>query len=72
MDIENRKWWIKNGDAVEGPIDEEDFQSRLRAGSIPLGVMIKSDAMVGFEPLLKVVSTDDSFKRPSTAPPKIS
>ena len=70
MDVQNRKWWIKNGDVEEGPIDEDDFQSRLRSGEIPLGVMIKSNEMDTWEGLLKIVATDDTFKRPSRMPPK--
>jgi hypothetical protein len=69
MDITNRKWWIRTADNEEGPIDEDSFQDRLRAGLIPLNSKIKSNMMDGWQPLLAIVSTDETFRRPSTIPP---
>jgi hypothetical protein len=69
MDVANRKWWIKTVGGEEGPLDEETFQERLRAGKIPLNAVIKSDSMDRWEPLLKYIADDESFRRPSTLPP---
>ncbi len=69
MDVSRRKWWIKNGNEEQGPIDEETFQARLRAGEFSLKVLVKSDAMEDWEPLLSVVTTDATFLRPSKLPP---
>ena len=69
MDVENREWWIKFEGMDEGPIGEDDFQSRLRAGELPLKALIKSNFMESFEPLLTVVTTDQTFRRPSKLPP---
>jgi hypothetical protein len=69
MDVSTRKWWIKIGDTEQGPIDEELFQQRLRAGEFPLSSMIKSNYMDNWKPLLSIVATDETFRRPSTAPP---
>ncbi|MDD5307828.1 MAG: hypothetical protein PHU25_10950 [Deltaproteobacteria bacterium] len=69
MGVENRQWWVRIRDAEEGPIPESAFQDRLRAGEFPLGAEIKSSEMAGFEPLIDVISKDESFHRRSTAPP---
>lgn len=69
MDVSNRKWWIKLGEKVEGPIEEEAFQTRLRAGQIPLQSHIKSNFMDDWEPLLEYISADETFRRPSNLPP---
>ncbi len=71
MDIKNRKWWILVGDIERGPISEDDFQEELRSGKISLRSQVKSNYMDNFEPLLKYVSTDESFRRPSTMPPSL-
>ena len=68
MDIANREWWIRVGDAEEGPVDEETFQSRLRAGDVSLKAMVKSNLMKDWEPLLTCVSNDETFRRPSSVP----
>jgi hypothetical protein len=68
MDVSNRQWWIRIGDAEEGPVDEETFQVRLRAGEVSLKAMVKSNYMENWEPLLKYISTDETFRRPSTMP----
>lgn len=69
MDVTKRQWWIKYGDKEEGPLGEEEFQQRLRAGEFPLGSEIKSNFMSKWESLLKIVSSDETFRRPSTMPP---
>ena len=70
MDIAERTWWVLSTEgAEEGPIPEEEFQERLRAGKIPLGAKIKSNFMSDWEDLLKVITADESFRRPSTMPP---
>jgi hypothetical protein len=69
MNFENRKWWIKTGEGEEGPFIEDVFQERLRSGEIPLGAVIKSDSMDNWQPLLKYIADDESFRRPSTIPP---
>jgi hypothetical protein len=69
MDIANRKWWIRVNNAEQGPIDEDDFQQRLRAGEVSLKASVKSNYMTDLEPLLQYVSKDESFRRPSTLPP---
>jgi hypothetical protein len=69
MDISKREWWLRLNDVEEGPIGEEQFQERLRAGKIPLNAFIKSNYMSDWEPLLRYISNDDSFRRPSSMPP---
>lgn len=68
MDVSNRTWWIRVGEKEEGPIEEEAFQERLRAGKIPLQASIKSNQMTSFEPLLTYISKDETFRRPSKMP----
>lgn len=58
-----------NGSEKEGPLSEEAFQDKLRAGKIPLSSMLKSNVMDDWRALLEVVSTDETFLRPSTMPP---
>lgn len=69
MDVSNRKWWIRTAEGEEGPVCEDPFQDRLRAGLIPLNSMVKSNFMDAWQPLLAIVSTDETFRRPSTIPP---
>jgi hypothetical protein len=69
MDTANRKWWIRVNGTEQGPIDEDDFQQKLRAGEISLKAAVKSNYMVDFEPLLRYISADETFRRPSTVPP---
>jgi hypothetical protein len=69
VDVANRKWWIRTGDVEQGPVDEDCFQEKLRAGEIPLKSVIKSNYMKDWEPLLMYISTDETFRRPSTMPP---
>ena len=69
MDVSERKWSIKVGEDVEGPMDEEAFQERLRAGKISLSAFIKSNFMNDWEPLLTYISGDKTFRRPSNMPP---
>ena len=69
MDISKREWWIKIEDKEEGPLIEEAFQEKLRAGKIPLMALVKSNQMNDWEPLLTYISSDESFRRPSTMPP---
>jgi len=70
MDTSKRIWVIKTPEGVEeGPLSEEAFQMRLRAGEIPLHFQIKSNFMNGYQPLLLVISTDSTFRRESSLPP---
>ena len=69
MDIAEREWSVKVGDDIEGPMPEEEFQERLRDGEFPLHALIKSNFMSDWQPLLTVVSNDETFRRPSTLPP---
>jgi hypothetical protein len=69
MSLENRQWWVRVRGVEEGPIPEDVFQDRLRAGEFPLGAEIKSSEMAKWEPLIEVISRDESFHRRSTAPP---
>lgn len=69
IDISKRQWHIKVDDQEEGPIPEDDFQVRLRAGNIPLNALIKSNFMGDWKPLLSIVASDETFRRPSTMPP---
>ncbi len=69
MDISKREWWIRIGDDEEGPLSEDAFQDRLRAGEFPLSAEIKSNYMDDWTLLLTVVANDESFRRPSTMPP---
>lgn len=69
MDITNREWWIRTDDVEQGPFAEDDFQEKLRAGEIPLKSVVKSNYMTDWEPLLKYISADETFRRPSTMPP---
>jgi hypothetical protein len=69
MDLSQRKWWVRTDEGEEGPIDEEDFQERLRAGDVPLHAELKSNQMDEWKPLLEVISSDESFHRRSTPPP---
>jgi hypothetical protein len=69
MDVSTRKWWIKIGDLEEGPIDEDVFQKRLRAGEFPLSSFTKSNYMDDWKTLLSIVATDETFRRTSTTPP---
>ena len=69
MDVTNRKWWIRIGDVEEGPLGEDEFQEKLRAGDISLKALVKSNFMNDWEPLLKYISCDETFRRPSTMPP---
>ncbi|MCP4602553.1 MAG: DUF4339 domain-containing protein [Proteobacteria bacterium] len=71
MDVSERKWWIRHGDNEEGPLEEEVFQNRLRAGEFPLSSEIKSSLMNDWAPLLSVISSDTTFRRQSTMPPSI-
>ena len=50
-------------------MDEEEFQEKLRAGNISLKAVVKSNFMNTWEPLLKYISCDETFRRPSTVPP---
>jgi len=68
MDVSTREWWIKVKEKEEGPITENAFQDRLRAGKIPLSALIKSNYMEDWAPLLTVVANDQTFRRPSTMP----
>ena len=70
MDTSKRIWWIREpGGAERGPVPEDEFQDTLRDGKIPLGSEIKSNYMDAWRPLLEVVSSDETFIRPSTMPP---
>ncbi len=69
MDVSKRTWMVKVDDREEGPIPEETFQQRLRAGEFSLRALIKSSFTDKWEPLLMVVASDESFRRPSTIPP---
>ena len=69
IDVSKRHWHIKVDDQEEGPIPEDDFQNRLRAGEIPLTAVIKSNFMDDWKPLLSIVASDQTFRRPSTMPP---
>lgn len=69
MDLSQRKWWVRTPEGEEGPISEDDFQDRLRAGNVPLHAEIKSNYMDEWKPLLDVISSDESFHRRSTPPP---
>ncbi len=53
----------------DGPLSEDEFQDRLRAGKLPLSASVKSNGMQEWKPLLEVVSTDETFLRPSSMPP---
>ena len=70
MNIEKRTWMIRsNRGETQGPFSETLFQEKLRAGDIPFYYQIKSNMMNDWKPLLDVVSTDETFRRPSTLPP---
>jgi hypothetical protein len=70
MDIEKRTWMIRsNNGETQGPFKEDEFQEKLRAGEIPFYYHLKSNLMNEWKPLLDVVSTDETFRRPSTLPP---
>ena len=70
MDVSDRTWMINlNGGKKEGPLSEEAFQDKLRAGDIPLTSMVKSNRMKKWKPLIEVISTDETFLRPSSMPP---
>jgi hypothetical protein len=70
MDVSDRTWRVRLKDGEElGPLVEEEFQRRLRAGEFPLGSLIRSDRMGEWKPLLDVVVGDETFRRESTAPP---
>ena len=71
MDISKREWWVRSAGGEEGPIPEETFQDRLRAGDIPLQSEIKSNYMDDWKPLLEIVSSDETFHRRSTPPPPV-
>ena len=71
MDVTTREWQIRIGDIEEGPINEIDFQNRLRAGEIPLKAEAKSNMMDHWKPLLEIISSDASFRRPSSVPAAI-
>jgi len=58
-----------NTGEVTGPLGEEEFQEKLRAGEIPFFYDIRSSAMTDWKPLVKVISEDNSFHRASTTPP---
>ena len=53
----------------QGPFPEEIFQEKLRAGDIPYYFSLKSNQMKEWQPLLEVVSSDETFRRASTLPP---
>lgn len=69
MDVSTRKWWIRIGNEETGPFDEDLFQDKLRAGEISLRSEVKSNFMSNWEPLLSVVSKDETFRRRSSVPP---
>jgi hypothetical protein len=70
METSERKWWTRTPeDGEQGPIEEEDFQERLRSGKVPLHAELKSNLMDDWQPLLDVISNDESFHRRSTPPP---
>ena len=69
MDVTTRKWWIRIGDVEQGPMNEDEFQEKLRAGDISLKAVVKSNFMNDWEPLLKYISYDETFRRPSAVPP---
>jgi hypothetical protein len=72
MDIACRKWWIRVGDREEGPIEEEAFQERLRAGKVSLSAVIRSNQMDDWQPLLTYISSDKTFRRPSRMPADVN
>lgn len=70
MNIENRTWMVRsNKGELLGPFPENEFQEKLRAGEIPYYYSLKSNQMTDWQPLLEVVSTDETFRRASTIPP---
>ena len=72
MDIDKRTWMIKsNTGETQGPFLEAVFQEKLRAGDIPFYYSLKSNQMSDWQPLLEVVSTDETFRRASTLPPPL-
>ena len=72
MDIEKRTWMVKsNTGETQGPFQEEVFQEKLRAGDIPFYYFLKSNQMKDWQPLLEVVSKDETFRRASTVPPPL-
>jgi len=70
MDVSERTWMIKpTGGNKEGPLSEEAFQDKLRAGDIPLTSQVKSNRMKKWTPLIEVITSDETFLRPSSMPP---
>ena len=70
MDVSDRTWRIKpTGGKKEGPLTEEEFQNKLRAGDVPLTSMVKSNKMKKWKPLIEVITCDETFLRPSSMPP---
>ncbi len=70
MDVSDRTWMIKpTGGKKEGPFSEEAFQDKLRAGDIPLSSQVQSNKMKKWKSLIEVISTDETFLRPSSMPP---
>ena len=70
MDVSDRTWMIKpTGGKKEGPLSEEEFQNKLRAGDVPLTSQVKSNRMKKWTPLIEVITHDETFLRPSSMPP---
>ena len=57
------------GGKKEGPLSEEEFQNKLRAGDVPLTSLVKSNRMKKWTPLIEVITHDETFLRPSSMPP---
>lgn len=68
-DISQRKWWVHLPSGEIGPLDEEEFQTRLRAGEFALNLLVRSDFDNEQKPLVEVITQDPTFRRTSMPPP---
>jgi hypothetical protein len=68
-DISQRKWWVQLPHGEIGPIEEEEFQTRLRAGEFALNLLVRSNFDQEQKRLVDVVTQDPTFRRTSMPPP---
>lgn len=68
-DISQRQWWVRLPEGEIGPLPEEEFQTRLRAGEFALHLEVRCQPTDPWKRLVEIVTQDPSFRRTSVPPP---
>jgi hypothetical protein len=69
-DVSQRKWWVRLPEGEIGPLSEDEFQARLRAGEFALHLEVRCEEQGTWRRLVEVVTHDPTFRRTSVPPPE--